>query len=77
MISLILCRDEPTKLDRDVYLAVRGAPCLTTARYPRVVEWMNRVKGFSENAQKGYVNAGLVTGLWSNDHLRGGKCQNK
>ena len=48
----VCCRREPTKLDHDVYLAVRGAPCLTVSNYPRMVDWISRIEGFSEHAQK-------------------------
>ena len=32
-----------------MYLAVRGAPCLSS--YPHVVDWVHRIKGFSEHTQ--------------------------
>ena len=52
-IDCIPCRSEPTRLDHDVYLAVRGDPCLSA--YPHVVGWVHRVEGFSEHTQNRYV----------------------
>ena len=52
IFTLVMYRNEPTKLDRDVYLAVKSASDLTATLYPHVVDWMKRMEGYSESIQR-------------------------
>ena len=38
-----------------MYIAVASAPDVSATHYPHVVDWMDRVKGFSELEQKRYM----------------------